>query len=81
MFPEKSVYELRSPQLKKLAQFFSERVVVLLQPSLYRAVKLTYLMEVDGIVLNGNFRSELGIRSLVLSVAVLTAADFRPICD
>lgn len=52
----------------------------MLHPSLYRAVKLTYPMDISGIVLEGRMTSELGVGSLGQSVRVLTDADFRPVC-
>lgn len=74
------MFVLESPYLKKLRHFCAGRVPVLLHPSLYRSVKLTYLTDIGGIVLKGRMTSELGTGSLGQSVIVLTNADFRPVC-
>lgn len=66
---------------KMLSEFCARRVPILLHPSLYRAVKLTYPMDVGGIVLDGRMTSEIGTGSLGQSVGVLIAADFRPVCE
>lgn len=52
----------------------------MLHPSLYRAVKLTYPMDISGIVLEGRMTSELGVGSLGQSVSIFSNSDFRPVC-
>lgn len=45
--------QIESPELKKLAQFYSGRVPVLLHPYLYRTLKLTFPKDVSVIVTKG----------------------------
>lgn len=80
-FPNIRMFELENHNLKNLRQFCSGRVPVLLHPSLYRAIKLTYPTDVGGIVTEGRMTSELGVGSLGQSVGVLSPADFRPVCE
>lgn len=76
------MFELESPYLKRLRHFCAMRAPVLLHPSLYRVVKLTYPMDADRIVLDGwMMMSELGTESPRQSVWVLSAANFRPVCE
>lgn len=80
-FPNIRMSESKNTYLKKLRHFCDGRVPVLLHPSLYRSVKLTYPPDVGGIVLEGRVMSELGIGSLEQSVGILTSRDFRPVCE
>lgn len=73
------MFELENAYVKKLRHFCAERVPVLLHPSLYRSVKLTYPTDVSGIVLDGWMTMELG--SLGQSVRILSAKDFCPVCE
>lgn len=57
--------------LKKLLRFYADRVPVLIQPYLYRALKLAYPMDVGGIALNGRMTSEMVTGSLGQSVVFL----------
>lgn len=66
---------LGSPKLKK------KKLPVLLHPSLYKALKLTYPMYVGVIVLDGRFTSEMGTGSIGQIVLVLIPADFCPVCE
>lgn len=66
------LYEFKTPPyLWKLRHFCAGRVPVIPHPSLYKAVKLTYHMDVGGIVLDAWMTSELGVGSLGESVWVL----------
>lgn len=67
--------------LKKLSRCLVGRLSVLPHPSLYRGLKLTYPTDIDGIVQDGQIMSELGTESLGQSVGVVTAADFRSVCE
>lgn len=69
------------PNLRKMQNFCTGRFPILLHPSLYRAAKLTYTMDVSRIILDGGMTMELGTRSLGHSVRVLSAADFHPVCE
>lgn len=80
-FPNIRMLEIDDPEIKKLRQFCAGRVPVLVHPSLYRAIKLTYPTDVGGIALDGRIMSELGVGSLGQSVGVLSGSDFRPVCE
>lgn len=79
-FSNARVFEVGSLKLKRLSKFCAGRLPVLHQPSLYRALKQTYPVDVGGIVLDGRMTSEMDTRSLGQSVGVLAAADFHPVC-
>lgn len=81
VFPDIRVFETGTPELKKLSHFCAESVPVVLHPSVYRAAKLTFPMDVGRIVPGGRMTTELGTGSLGHSVGVLSPADFRPICE
>lgn len=81
VFPDVKILETGTPVLKKLAHFCAGRVPVVLHPSVYRAAKLTFPMDVGGIVPEGRMTTELGTGSLGHSVGVLSPADFRPVCE
>lgn len=74
IFPDIRMIEFGSPDLKKLRQYCAGKVPGLLHPSLYRAVKVTYHMDIGGIVLDRQMTSELGIGNLGQSIGVLSAA-------
>lgn len=80
-FSNMTIAKMDTPYLRKLRQYCAGWVPVLLHPSLYRCIKLTYPRDVGGIVLEGRMTSELGVGSLGQSVGVLTDADFRPVCE
>lgn len=84
-FADIRMMELGSPgpptKKKKLQKFCSGRVSVLLHSSLYKVVKLTYPTDFGGIVPDGRMTAEVGTGCLGQSVAVLSAADFRPACE
>lgn len=65
--------QIETPVLKKLAQLYAGRVAVLLYPSIYRALKLTFPGDVEGIVFGQT--SDISTGSLGQCVRVLTAAD------
>lgn len=64
LFPDIRVFELGSPDIKKISKLCSGRVSLLLHPSLYKAVKVTYPMDLGSIVLDGRITTELGTWSL-----------------
>lgn len=66
--------------LKKLAKLYAVRVSVLLNPSLYRALILTFLIDIGSNVTNGQITTNIGIGSLGQSIGVLSPADFNPVC-
>lgn len=79
-FPNIRMFDMEDPSIRRLRQFCAGRVPVLIHPSLYRAIKLIYPMDVGGIALDGRITSELGVGSLGQSVGVLSSSDFRPVC-
>ena len=54
------------------------RVPVVLHPSLYKAVKLTYLQDVGGLAHDGAINNEMATGSMSQTVGVLTPAMFSP---
>lgn len=78
VFSNIHVFELGSPKLKKLAKFCAGRVLVLLYPSLYKALRLTYPIDISSIVRNEWMTSKFGTGNLGQSVGVLIPTDFRP---
>lgn len=79
-FPKLQMAQIESPKLKKLAQFCSGRVLVLLHLSLYRALNLTFLIDLGGIITKGRITSDVDTESLGQSVAILNPTDFCPVC-
>lgn len=63
-FPNIPVFELGLPKLKKLAKFSAGRVLVLFHPTLYRALKPKYPIDIGSIVLDGWMTLEIGIGSI-----------------
>lgn len=53
-----------------------QEVSVFLHPSLYRALNLAFLTDIDGIVSDGQITSYIGTSSLGQSIGILTSADF-----
>lgn len=51
-------------ELKNLSRYCAGRVPVLLQRSLYRAIKLTFATDVGGIITEGRITSDVGTGSL-----------------
>lgn len=64
--------QIRSPELKKKSKILCTESPGFLHPSLHRALKLTFLMDVGVIVLDIRITSETGIWSLGKSVGVLS---------
>ena len=54
------------------------RVTVVLHPSLYRAVKLTYPRDIGGLAHDGVITNEMATGSMSQSIGVLTQAMFSP---
>lgn len=67
--------------LKNLSKFPTRRVPVILHLPLYRVLKLTYPTVVGSIVLDGSIVSQMHTRRVGQSVADLSPANFRPVCD
>lgn len=63
-FPKLMIAQIESLELKKLAQLCAGRVPVLLHPSLYRALKLTFPMDIGDTVLDRQITSDIGTSSL-----------------
>lgn len=63
-------------ELKKLSQFCARRAPVLIHPSLYRGLKLTFHTDVSGIVAEGRITSDKDTGSLEQSVGFLTPDRF-----
>lgn len=57
-------YARPRPDLKRLLRFFTGRISAILHPFVYRALILTYPMDVGGIVLDGRMTPEMGTGSL-----------------
>ena len=73
--------ELEHSSLKKCITYCSGRVPILVHPSLYRALKLKFLIDVGGITRDNRVTTELGTGSLRQAVSILTPKDFRPVVD
>lgn len=71
--------QFETPELKKRAEIFVRRASVSLPPSLYRALKFTFLTDIGSIVSDGQIMSDIGTASLGQSIKVLTPTDFRPV--
>ena len=54
------------------------RVPVVLHPSLYRAVKLTFPRDIGGLAHDGAITNEMATSSMSQTVGVLTPAMFSP---
>ena len=73
--------ELEHSSLKKCITYCSGRVPILVHPSLYRALKLKFPIDVGGITRDNRVTTELGTGSLRQAVGILTPKDFRPVVD
>ena len=80
-FEEVKLVDLDHPSLHKLSFRCEGRVPVYVHPSFYRALKLTFPLDVGGASRDGQFASELLTGSLGHACCVLTPEDFRPVCD
>lgn len=69
--------QLGSLELRKMSQMCAGRILVIFHPCLYIALKLTYPMNVGGIVLEGRIMSDIGTGSLGQSVRALIHADIQ----
>ena len=72
---------LEHSSLKKCITYCSGRVPILVHPSLYRALKLKFPIDVGGITRDNRVTTELGTGSLRQAVGILTPRDFRPVVD
>ena len=73
--------ELEHSSLKKCITYCSGRVPILVHPSLYRALKLKFPIDVGGITRDNRVTTELCTGSLRQAVGILTPKDFRPVVD
>ena len=73
--------ELEHSSLKKCITYCAGRVPILVHPSLYRALKLKFPIDVGGITRDNRVTTELGTGSLRQAVGILTPKDFRPVVD
>ena len=73
--------ELEHSSLKKCITYCPGRVPILVHPSLYRALKLKFPIDVGGITRDNRVTTELGTGSLRQAVGILTPKDFRPVVD
>ena len=73
--------ELEHSSLKRCLSFCAGRIPILVHPSFYRALKVRFPMDVDGVSRDGRVNTELGTGSLRQAVGILTPGDFRPIVD
>lgn len=64
-------------QISQLKQFCSGRVPVLVHPSLYRALKLTFPWDVGGISQDGSIKTEMGTGSMGEAVGIPTQTMFQ----
>ena len=69
------------PSLNELKSKCDGRVPVYTHPSLYRALKLRFPLDVGGFTRTGQFTPELCTGSLGQAVGVLTPEDFRSVVD
>lgn len=60
-----------------MTNMYSGRVLVLLNPSLYRALKLISSVEVSGIVKEDQITTDIGTETFGQSIRVLTSSDFQ----
>ena len=70
--------ELEHSSLKRWLPFCSGRVPILVHPSLYRALKVRFPLDVGRVSRGGRVNAELGTGSLKQAVGILTPEDFRP---
>ena len=73
--------ELEHPSLKRCLPYCTGRVPILVHPSLYRSLKVRFLMDVGGVSRNCRMTTKLGSGSLRQAVGILNPGDFRPIVD
>ena len=73
--------ELEHSSLKRCLPFCAGRTPILVHPSLYRSLKVRFLLYVGGVSRKCRIMTELGTGSLRQAVGILTPEDFRPIVD
>lgn len=64
-------------ELSKLKQFCAGRAPVVVHPSLYRALKLTFSCDVGGISHNGTIKTEMATESMGEAVGIFTQTMFQ----
>lgn len=71
--------QVESDESKKLAKLCPGRVLVLLYPTLYRTLKLTFPTDVGGIVLDGRNTFDIGsgVRRLIVAEIAMNSSSFR----
>ena len=71
--------EWLTEEVKKLRAHCSGRVPVLLHPSLYRKVKLTFPKYIGGLSHDGSIDNEMGHKPIETAVGVLSPSMFAPV--
>lgn len=74
-FPPMACFE--DEVVKKLHQYCSGRFPVFVHPSLYRALKLTFSLDIDGLSPDGTIKTKMGTGSMGEAVGVLTPSMFN----
>ena len=73
--------EMEHPSLRKFSSYCLERVPVYVHSSLFRALKLKFLMDVRGLSRDILITTELGTGSLKHAISILTLKDFKALVD
>ena len=81
IFPKLKMADTSHESLRSVRNKVSGRIPILVHPSLYRALKLTYPSEVGVIVRDGYVPHDHGHGNLGLYVGRLTLEDFEPTCN
>ena len=81
VFPKIKMVDSSNENLRSVRNKVSGRVPILVHPSLYRALKLTYPSEVGVVVRDGYVPHDHGHGNLGLYVGRLTLEDFEPTSD
>lgn len=79
--PGQQLIDMDHPSLKNITYKCEGRTPLYVHPSLYRALKLTFPLDVGGVAKDGLPSAELLTGSLGQACYVLTPEDFRPVCD
>ena len=68
--------EMEPLSLKKALSFCSAQALVYVHPSFYRALKLKYPLDVEGVSRDGRVTTELGTSSLRHAISILAPEDY-----
>lgn len=71
----------KNEEAKKLRQFSSGRVLVFVHPSLYRALKSTFLWDIGDPTIDGHIKNEMCQGSMDKAVGILTHTTFKADCQ